>query len=187
MVTMADTARVSRALLSSVGSPTHSVAVAAWGTRLTMTRVTASFCRVVLVLLAIMGCSGSRAAHEQASTATRAPSVASLHAFARLYGLLRWFHPSDAAAMIDWDSFAIEGVRRVIAAPDPKGLQRMLADLISPFAPTVRLTTGAEAPDLLATRVPSAVDELVSWEHEVTATVRWSANTQASGGIGHVR
>ena len=31
-------------------------------------------------------------------------------AFARLYGVVRYFFPSDAAASLDWNQFAVDGV-----------------------------------------------------------------------------
>ena len=34
-----------------------------------------------------------------------------LYTFARLYGYVRHFHPSDAAAVADWDNLAIYGAR----------------------------------------------------------------------------
>ncbi len=41
-----------------------------------------------------------------------------LTAFSKLYGYVRFFHPSDQAAAIDWQSFAIDGVRQVESATD---------------------------------------------------------------------
>src|SRR4051794_29555225 len=52
--------------------------------------------------------------------------VVNLHAFARLYGVVRWFHPSDAAAAVDWDRLAIEGARRVLDAPNQQVLRATL-------------------------------------------------------------
>jgi C-terminal processing protease CtpA/Prc len=89
--------------------------------------------------------------------------VANLHAFARLYGILRWFHPSDAAAIMDWDRFAIEGSRRVRQSRDRNALRTTLAELIAPFAPTVRIATSDEL--RLATVVNMVSDEQVAWEH----------------------
>src|SRR4051794_10142695 len=57
------------------------------------------------------------------------PQVRGVYAFARLYGVLRWFHPSDAAATIDWDRFAMEGVRRTLDVTDPDRLRIVLLDL----------------------------------------------------------
>jgi hypothetical protein len=39
--------------------------------------------------------------------------VENLRAFAKLYGYVRYFHPSDAAVNTEWDKFAIHGVRQV--------------------------------------------------------------------------
>jgi C-terminal processing protease CtpA/Prc len=101
------------------------------------------------------------------SSASAPPRTTNLHAFARLYGALRWFHPSDAAAALDWDRFAIEGVHRVIDAPDALTLRDRLAELIAPFAPTVHFAIGDEAfPDEPALHPSSAVQQdVVAWEH----------------------
>jgi hypothetical protein len=65
--------------------------------------------------------------------------IANLHAFARLYGIVRWFHPSDAAATADWDRLAIEGTRRVIDAKDRDALRTRLSELFGSIAPTMRI------------------------------------------------
>jgi hypothetical protein len=110
--------------------------------------------------------------------------VANLHAFARLYGVLRWFHPSDAAAATDWDRFAIEGARRVIDAPDGRALRASLTDLIAPIAPTVHIVaTGEPFPDEPSLH-PASVDglDLVAWEHK-----GYGDSTLAAGGYASKR
>jgi len=94
--------------------------------------------------------------------------VANVHAFARLYGVLRWFHPSDAAAVVDWDRFAIDGVARVIDAPDAGALQAALAELIAPIAPTVHLAGRGEsfADEPALHPGPAAGLDVVAWEHK---------------------
>ena len=96
------------------------------------------------------------------------PRVANLHAFARLYGVVRWFHPSDAAAAIDWDRFAIDGARRVLDAPDAAALEVALAELFAPIAPTVHLARGGAAfPDEPALHPPDAAQlDVVAWQHK---------------------
>jgi hypothetical protein len=93
--------------------------------------------------------------------------VANLHAFARLYGMARWFHPSDAAAAADWDRVAIDGVRRVIDLHDTAALRSALADMFHPIAPTIQLVTAGESfadtPELHPAN-PAEL-EVVSWEH----------------------
>lgn len=96
------------------------------------------------------------------------PEIANLHAFARLYGIVRWFHPSDAAAEVDWDRFAVDGARRVVDAPDARALRARLTELFQPFAPTVHIVeAGKSFPDEPALRPRStAGTEVVAWQHK---------------------
>src|ERR1051325_370 len=52
-----------------------------------------------------------------------------LAAFARVYSLVRFFHPSDEAASADWNRIAVAGVERVEAARDAKELAAALQDV----------------------------------------------------------
>ena len=52
--------------------------------------------------------------------------------FARLYGVVRYFYPSDAAAALDWNHFAVHGVRQARAAGDVKALETALRALVRP-------------------------------------------------------
>jgi C-terminal processing protease CtpA/Prc len=102
--------------------------------------------------------------HHGASAPRRSPAeqrLANLHAFARLYGVVRWFHPSDAAAATDWTRFATDGVRRVADAPDDRALRDRLRELFAPVAPTVQI---AGAGETLA-EVPAGEGELIYWQH----------------------
>jgi C-terminal processing protease CtpA/Prc len=125
------------------------------------------------VVFVVLGGMGGIACHRRppvppAAEAADASPIANLHAFARLYGALRWFHPSDAAAVIDWDRFAIEGARRVLPARDASALRAELAALIAPMAPTVRLAgPGEPLPTEPAVAVtPSAGLDMVAWQHK---------------------
>lgn len=113
------------------------------------------------------GCHG-QPAPQPARIDAGPPRVENLHAFARLYGVVRWFHPSDSAAAIDWDRFAIEGVRRMIDAPDARTRRASLMELFQPIAPTVHIVGVTESfPDEPALHPSSAVNlDLVSWEHK---------------------
>jgi C-terminal processing protease CtpA/Prc len=97
-----------------------------------------------------------------------AARVANLHAFARLYGVVRWFHPSDAAAAIDWERFAVDGAHQVIDAPDVRALHAQLSELFAPIAPTLQIIGPGEAfTEPPALHPPSTVDlELVAWQHK---------------------
>ena len=59
-------------------------------------------------------------------------------AFARLYGLVRYFHPSSEAAALDdaaWEDFVVRGVRAVEDAPDAAALEIRLEKQFAPVAP----------------------------------------------------
>ncbi len=120
---------------------------------------------VVVALLSAIGCHDRATVPRDGSGINRSLQVANLHAFARLYGVLRWFHPSDAAAEVDWDRFAIDGVRRMIDVADAGDLKAALTRLIAPFAPTVQISSSDElfSPAPIQHNPPGS--ELVAWEH----------------------
>src|SRR5688572_10696701 len=68
-----------------------------------------------------------------------------LYTFARLYGYVRYFHPSDANVVTDWDKFATYGARAVEKAGSKEELQQTLEQLFKPIAPSLRIyARGAE-------------------------------------------
>jgi C-terminal processing protease CtpA/Prc len=66
-----------------------------------------------------------------------AQGLTNLTAFARFYGYVRHFHPSDQAARTDWEGFAINGVREVEGAESNTELIARLDKMFHPIAPTV--------------------------------------------------
>jgi hypothetical protein len=71
-------------------------------------------------------------------------TIENLAAFARLYGVVRYFYPSDAAAALDWNRFAVHGVRKVREARDGRELAAALKELVDPLGPGIEI--GAELP-----------------------------------------
>ena len=90
-----------------------------------------------------------------------------LTAFARVFGYVRYFHPSDQAAAADWESLALAGVQSAEKAATPEELARSLEDFFRPIAPTVRVfptgkpLAGATAPPA----PPGASPKTIWWEH----------------------
>ncbi|WP_043933835.1 hypothetical protein [Bacillus sp. EB01] len=70
-----------------------------------------------------------------------------LAAFAKLYGYVRFYHPSDEAAKTDWDRFAVYGSAFVKDARNDIELKSKLEELFSPIAPT--MTISGKKPDNL--------------------------------------
>jgi hypothetical protein len=99
-----------------------------------------------------------------AAPAPAEPTVANLRAFAKLYGYIRYFHPSDEASEVDWDRLAVHGVARVKGARDARELRRALDELFAPVAPTLRLFPSSEPPPSIP--LPAAASEsTVYWQH----------------------
>jgi C-terminal processing protease CtpA/Prc len=123
---------------------------------------------LLIALIATVACGAQASKTVGTETATVSPQVVSLRAFGRLYGVLRWFHPSDAAALIDWDRFAVEGTRRVIGAADVEELRSTLTELVKTFAPTVRFALADETlgPPPAIDRARAARLDFVAWEHQ---------------------
>jgi hypothetical protein len=86
-----------------------------------------------------------------------------LHAFAKLYGYVRFFHPSDEAAAADWDRVAIEGARRVVQGSTRAQLLASLREIFEPLAPTL-LVFPIEHPPPAAE--PARDGRVLAWQHE---------------------
>ena len=50
-----------------------------------------------------------------------------LKTFNKLYGYVKYFHPSDEAAELDWDAFAIYGVKEILESDEKENLKKLLA------------------------------------------------------------
>jgi len=84
-------------------------------------------------------------------------------AFARLYGYVRHFHPSDEAAAADWEAVAIAGVRAVEDAGSPSELAEALEACFAPLAPTVRVHAADREP--WPAELPLGAPRVALWTH----------------------
>lgn len=116
------------------------------------------------LLLLTLACSANSAMAPSAARAAppELQELENLCAFARLYGVLRFFHPSDEAAALDWNRYAVLGVARVRVARDSAELEAALEAIVLPIAPTVRILGVDEVEK--ATLLPPG-DVLVAWQH----------------------
>lgn len=87
-----------------------------------------------------------------------------LRAFAKLYGYVRFFHPSDAAAEADWDALVRAGVSELLCAPDLAGaeLAAALTRMLAPVAPTLAIYPKGGAPP--GTKLEGS-GPTVAWQH----------------------
>jgi hypothetical protein len=87
--------------------------------------------------------------------------IAGVAALARAAALVRYLHPSDQAAALDWDAFLPAAIDRVLAAPDPAGLLAELRAVIAPVAPTAVFSMAGDPPGLPAR--PRGATHLARW------------------------
>ena len=93
----------------------------------------------------------------------RAPrqEIDNVAAFARLYGVVRYFYPSDAAAALDWNRFAVHGVKQALVALDTKALETTLKALFGPLGPGIAIGT-----KLSPSLAPGNFDNgLIAWRY----------------------
>lgn len=70
--------------------------------------------------------------------------IANQTAFAKLYGYVKYFYPSDEAASINWDNFAIYGAKKVANCANKEALKQTLHSLFDPIVPTLQLVDSNE-------------------------------------------
>jgi hypothetical protein len=90
-----------------------------------------------------------------------AREVENLVAFARLYGVVRFFYPSDAAASLDWERFAVFGAAQVRGAASATALEAALEQLFTPLGPGIEIGRHLKAPPPPSRGTP----RLVSWRY----------------------
>ncbi len=90
-----------------------------------------------------------------------------LIAFAKLYGLVCYFHPSDESASVSWVRTVLDGVEVVADAKNAEELKDRLTRLFAPIAPTMLLYTGDQKPEWKPFLPPSEAQDikLTWWVH----------------------
>ncbi len=82
-----------------------------------------------------------------ASPAVLSPDqLAAVTALTRAVAVIRYLHPSDQAAELDWDEFLPTAIDRVLRAADRAGLVRELRALFAPIAPTATFGLKTDPP-----------------------------------------
>jgi len=68
--------------------------------------------------------------------------IKNLKAFAKTYGYVKYFHPSDEAANFDWDAFAIYGASEIEKCNSEKEVLSTLKKLFNPIASSANFQMG---------------------------------------------
>ncbi len=140
-----------------------------------------------VVAAAVLGCGpgdsalqGPKAAPTAAGRAT--DIAGNLHAMARLYGYVRWFHPTDAAAGANWRVIAATGVASVRGAQTLGELRAALLEQFGPLAPHMDLWIEGEPEPRIPTP-PGSRDPMVFWQHEGYVGTRLSLYSPPYGQV----
>jgi hypothetical protein len=105
----------------------------------------------------------------QTTITTDSLKVQNIIAFAKLYGYVRYFHPSDEANSISWSKFAIYGVKKVENAKNSDELITILDSLFKPIAPSIILKkTGSNVNFELKSITPANTTKYktIAWQHK---------------------
>jgi hypothetical protein len=92
-----------------------------------------------------------------------AAQIGNLVALARAATLVRYRHPSDQVAELDWNAFLPEATWRILQASGPASLIAALRDIFGPIAPAIEFDTQRTDPSLAPPR--GAGSHLTRWRH----------------------
>ncbi len=89
-----------------------------------------------------------------------------IDAFSRLYGYVRYFHPSNEAHGLNWNKFATYGIEEVRNAKSDKELIERLNTLFLPVAPSIWI--GTDTSIAKVNHLPPSVEayDITYWQHE---------------------
>lgn len=113
------------------------------------------FLVVIMIVSTLLGCQ------------KQSRRVQNIESFAKLYGYVRWFHPSDEAQEIDWDKFAILGIRKVENVKTEKELKDTLFKLFSPIVQGLQISKEKGKLIELKSLIPidTMGSDISAWQH----------------------
>lgn len=94
--------------------------------------------------------------------------IANEMTFAKLYGYIRYFHPSDEAAAINWDDFVLYGLQRVENCSNDQDLMSTLNSLFQPIAPSLQIADDKQNLSFNRTAlIPPSLKgyKVIAWQH----------------------
>lgn len=88
-----------------------------------------------LIAFTFMGCGNKNKKVEYLTT------------YAKAYGYVKYFHPSDEAYAINWNQFAVYGADEIVKCKSKEDLMKTLNELFNPIAPTIVFTDAKHVTD----------------------------------------
>jgi C-terminal processing protease CtpA/Prc len=114
--------------------------------------------KIVLLIISVSFLSITQAQSNQ--------KLENLKTFAKAYGYVKYFHPSDEAAHIDWNSFAIYGAEQIEKCSSQQEVITTLNQLFHPIAPTVVFSNSKTGFDFKTITPPNVKKyKPIYWQH----------------------
>ena len=116
---------------------------------------------IILTFFVLIGCSS----HSDPSKSSR--KIQNLKTFARVYGYVKYFHPSDEASELNWNKFASYGALRVLPCKTDTELIGELRNIFGPIAPSVIFSSERNDSYGFSEIEPTNLDDynLTFWQH----------------------
>lgn len=122
---------------------------------------------ILFTSLLLIGCAKNTSNKKESQEKQTQEQVDQLKAFAKAYGYVKYFHPSDEASKIDWNSFAVYGANEILKSTDTNEAIATLNDLFNPIAPGVVFSNTHQAYDIsMITPEPTDDYEPTFWQHK---------------------
>lgn len=83
--------------------------------------------------------------------------------FAKVYGLIRYFYPSDQARKINWDAFAFYGVKSILNSNKETPSHQLIEKLFKPVAPLLKIVPKNEEKPNFHTPPNALNNVIISW------------------------
>lgn len=116
-----------------------------------------AFIGLIIIIIPFIGCSSNSG------------NVENLRTYAKAYGYIKYFHPSDEASQIDWVKFSAYGSAQVEKCKTNEQVVATLNNLFRPIAPSVRFLISKNKPEYdLKMITPDNTLEyrLTYWQHQ---------------------
>jgi hypothetical protein len=116
--------------------------------------------KALLTALLLALCTAAAAQSPRPALSPDSPQVEAALAFARTYGVVRYFHPSDSLDRVDWNRFAVYGSERMAGVTDSAESGAQLEALFAPIVDGFKVVPkGSPAPEI------KGEGPLVEWRH----------------------
>lgn len=89
--------------------------------------------------------------------------------FAKVYGYVKYFHPSDEATQIDWQKFSIYGATQISNCKSKEEIVNTLSDLFKPIAPSIVFSTDSVdcvIDEIMLTPADTTGCHITFWQHQ---------------------